>query len=167
MRRPWRLRRIFCWFVLWAPLPLHGASATHLDVESLQGVCPEPCPPITQFQEGHAYPLQVCALDSNNAQDLTYVGTVTFSSTDPQGTLPATYAFVAGEGCHDFGYTVVLRTVGTQTISATDTASAIAGSDTVTVYAAQPSSIPVTTPAGTFALLALLVASGAWLVSRS
>jgi hypothetical protein len=49
-----------------------------------------------------------------------YADTVTFTSTDPLATLPADYMFSAGDGgSHTFQ--AVLRTTGTQAITATDT----------------------------------------------
>ena len=54
----------------------------------------------------------------NNAAD--YSGTVTFSSSDPLATLPAPYAYATTDvGQHAFTG-IVLRTVGPQTVTATD-----------------------------------------------
>jgi hypothetical protein len=51
-----------------------------------------------------------------------YRGTVQFTSTDGTATLPANYAFLAGDnGAHTFGG-VVLRTAGSQTITVADIA---------------------------------------------
>src|SRR5262249_52647827 len=51
-----------------------------------------------------------------------YTGTVTFTSSDVQATLPANYTFTAGDaGTHSFS--AMFRTVGTQSITARDTAS--------------------------------------------
>ena len=60
-----------------------------------------------------------------------YLGTLHFTSTDPQAILPADYTFVpADNGVHTFtGLT--LKTVGTQSVTATDTFdSSITGSQT-------------------------------------
>ena len=52
------------------------------------------------------------------------LGTIHFSSTDPQATLPADYTFTAGDaGVHVFSST--LKTAGSQTITAAET---VAGS---------------------------------------
>jgi hypothetical protein len=59
-----------------------------------------------------------------------YTGTVSFSSSDSQATLPAPYTFTSGDaGIHTFSGTLVA--VGTQTITATDTvSSSITGAQT-------------------------------------
>ena len=57
-----------------------------------------------------------------------YTGTVHFTSSDAQATLPADYTFTAGDtGVHTF--TATLKTAGTQSLTATDTVdSSITGS---------------------------------------
>jgi sugar lactone lactonase YvrE len=58
-------------------------------------------------------------LTVNNPVD-TYTGTMTFTSTDPQATLPANYTFAASDkGAH--AITVTLKTGGPQCVTATDT----------------------------------------------
>ena len=81
-----------------------------------------------------------------------YTGTVHFTSSDGQATsgagLPADYAFVAGDnGVHTFSAT--LKTVGAQTITATDTVtSSITGtSGSITVSPGAATHFTVTTPA--------------------
>jgi hypothetical protein len=55
-----------------------------------------------------------------------YTGTVTFSSSDGQVTLPGDYAFQPGDsGTHTF--TATLRTAGTQSITVTDTGNGASG----------------------------------------
>jgi hypothetical protein len=54
---------------------------------------------------------RVTALNSNGSTDTSYTGTVHFTSSDPQAVLPANYTFTA-----------TLKTAGTQSITATDTA---------------------------------------------
>ena len=69
---------------------------------------------------GTTFSATVRAVDQwgNNAPD--YAGTVTLTSSDPAATLPAPYAYVTKDvGQHTFTG-IVLRTVGTQTITATD-----------------------------------------------
>jgi hypothetical protein len=52
----------------------------------------------------------------------TYAGTVHFTTTDPRGIVPHDYTFVSGDqGAHVFTNLVILRTLGTQTITAADT----------------------------------------------
>jgi IPT/TIG domain len=77
--------------------------------------------------------IKVTALDSNNYKVTTYLGTIHFTSTDALAVLPADYTFKAGDlGGHTFS--PVLETVGTRTLSVTDTAnSSVTGSATVAV----------------------------------
>lgn len=64
----------------------------------------------------------VRALDAYGNQAGSYLGTIHFTSTDAQATMPANYAFVAGDaGSHTFTTGVVLKTSGTQSVTATDT----------------------------------------------
>jgi hypothetical protein len=84
-----------------------------------------------------------------------YSGTVAFTSTDPQATLPANYTFTADDaGTHAFPASVTLRTAGGATVTATDQAdNAIAGAQSVTVTAAAAaqlalSGVPANTTAG-------------------
>ncbi len=52
-----------------------------------------------------------------------YTGTVHFTSSDPHAVLPADYTFTSGDnGVHAF--TVTLKTAGTASLAATDTANA-------------------------------------------
>jgi len=74
--------------------------------------------------------------NSNNT-DTGYLGTVHFTSSDGLAVLPADYTFVAADkGVHTFANGVTLKTTGSQTITATDTATpSITGSASVTVTA--------------------------------
>jgi hypothetical protein len=66
-----------------------------------------------------------------------YTGTVHFTSTDTQATLPADYTFTAADqGVHTF--TLTLRTAGSQTITASDTFAGTPSTGNTTVTA-QPS----------------------------
>ncbi len=63
---------------------------------------------------------RVLAMDPYNNVDPGYLGTVTFSSSDPKAVLPANYTFTAADhGAHNF--TVTLKTAGTQSIAVRDT----------------------------------------------
>jgi hypothetical protein len=79
----------------------------------------------------------ITAVDPFGQTALGYRGTATFSTSDtnPAVLLPANYPFTAGDnGSHTFPAGVTLVTAGSQTVTATDTAtSAIAGSATVAV----------------------------------
>jgi hypothetical protein len=92
-----------------------------------------------------------------------FAGTVTFSSSDSQAQLPDDYAFVANDnGAHVFAAT--LKTAGTQSITATDVDTGIAGTQDGIVVNAAPavkfdvSGFPSPATAGTsgsFAVTAL------------
>lgn len=76
-----------------------------------------------------------------------YTGTVHFTSTDGQATLPSDYTFVSGDnGAHVFTGGVILKTAGNQSVTATDAVnSALTSTQTVTVAAATPSQLLMTT----------------------
>jgi hypothetical protein len=104
---------------------------------------------------GTAFSLTVTALTAAGTVDPNYRGTVTFTSTDGQATLPANYAFTAADaGVHTFTNGVVLRTAGSQMITARDTmTTTITGTASVMVAAAAASTLavagfPATTVAG-------------------
>jgi len=79
--------------------------------------------------------LTVISRDASAAVVPCYTGTVTFTSSDSLATLSDNYTFVAGEGTHDFSFT--LRTLGAQTVTATDVATGtITGTLNVTVKGA-------------------------------
>lgn len=55
----------------------------------------------------------------------TYTGTIHFTSSDSQATLPADYSFLSADnGTHSFNGGVTLKTLGTQSITASDVAAA-------------------------------------------
>src|SRR5262249_29179152 len=85
----------------------------------------------------------VQALDALGNVDPTYLGTVTFSSSDPNATLPASYTFIAADnGVHAF--TATLKTAGTQTITATNNIdTTVTGTGTLTVNPAAASTLVV------------------------
>ena len=80
----------------------------------------------------------VVAKDASGHLAPNYTGTVSIASSDAAATLPANYTFTADDhGRHVFQ--VVLPTAGTQTVTATDTATAsIAGQVSLTVDAVGP-----------------------------
>jgi hypothetical protein len=88
----------------------------------------------------------VAALDSFGNVATGYAGTVHFSSSDAQASLPADYTFTpADQGAHMFG--LALRTVGTQTFAVTDTANP--------AFASQASVFVIPGAATTFAVSGL------------
>ncbi|MEI6606098.1 MAG: Ig-like domain repeat protein [Verrucomicrobiota bacterium] len=71
--------------------------------------------------QGTAGSVTVTAKDSNGNVATGYTGTVVLTSNDGAATLPGSYAFVSGDaGVHAFG-SVTLNTLGTRTLTATDT----------------------------------------------
>ncbi len=69
---------------------------------------------------GTSHNLTVTALDPFGNTATSYTGTVHFTSTDAQATLPADYTFVSGDnGVHTFS--VTLKTAGARSLTATDT----------------------------------------------
>lgn len=95
---------------------------------------------------GTPFDVTVTALDPYNNTDTTYLGTVTFTSTDPDPgvLLPASYTFLAADnGRHAFTAGVTLITPGDQMLTATDTVTGITGTAIVTV-----TPVPVPPPSG-------------------
>jgi hypothetical protein len=114
-------------------------------------------PSTTSPTAGTPFNLTVAARDAAGNPIPGYRGTVTFSSTDRQAGLPASYTFTAADnGQHTFP--VTLRTAGAQTVTATDTALGfITGSTTVTVVPAAASRLSVSAPGSILAGLSFPV----------
>ncbi|MGP0063104.1 MAG: DUF4082 domain-containing protein [Isosphaeraceae bacterium] len=73
---------------------------------------------------GSSFSLTVTANGAGGVTDAGYLGTIAFTSSDVQAGLPANYTFTAADdGSHTF--TVTLKTAGSQSITATDTATSI------------------------------------------
>jgi hypothetical protein len=98
---------------------------------------------------GTAFDVTVTATDPYSNTDTNYQGTVHFSSADPFGaTLPADYMFQPTDaGRVTFAGGATLYTAGTWDVTATDTASGITGSASVTVLAAPAVAFQVLAPA--------------------
>jgi streptogramin lyase len=91
---------------------------------------------------GSPFSVTVTALDNLNRTVPGYTGTIHFSSSDMQATLPADYTFTAAEnGVHTFPNGAILETAGAQTISVTDTATGVVGSATITVSLPPPPAV--------------------------
>jgi hypothetical protein len=113
---------------------------------------------------GTAASFTITAKNANGTMATSYTGTVHFTSSDPQAVLPADYTFTATDaGVHTFSS--VLKTAGTQSVTATDTFTAsLTGTDggiTISPAAASAFSVagfasPCTAGvAGTFTVTAL------------
>ena len=121
-------------------------TATDTATASIAGsqtVTVQPVPPTRLVVTGLADPsapgaaqdLTVIAQDGAGNTATTYTGTIDLTSSDGLATLPGAYTFTAADsGTHTFAAGVVLRTGGSQDVTATHTATAgITGSQTVTV----------------------------------
>ena len=124
---------------------LHG-SATQLRVSGISN----------PYTAGSAHSVTVTALDAYGSVDTNYTGTIHFTSSDSKASVPANYTFTGVDaGVHTFSSSLspwlVLKTTGTQSVTATDTTTAsIKGSQTgIVVNAAAVSNLVVsglTTP---------------------
>jgi hypothetical protein len=110
-----------------AGIVIQAAAPDHL-VVSLQTTAPV---------AGTAVPVTVTAQDAYGNVTTGYSGTVHFSSSDPNATLPADYTFTAADaGTHTFSAGVVFGTAGSQTLRVADTSTtSLAGSASLTVAA--------------------------------
>jgi hypothetical protein len=96
---------------------------------------------------GNALTLAVVALDPFGNRATGYLGTIHFSSSDSQATLPSDYTFTSTDsGRHAFTDGVTLRTAGTQIIRVEDVAAALTGSNTVAVRPGTATHLSVTAP---------------------
>jgi hypothetical protein len=83
---------------------------------------------------GSPFSITVTSQNADGTTNTGYRGTVHFTSTDGSPTLPPDYTFTATDnGVHTFTNGVTLRTVGSQTVTATDSVNQVAGSASVTV----------------------------------
>jgi hypothetical protein len=105
------------------------AAATHFTVST----------PATT-NAGTAFNFTVTALDPFNNVATGYTGTVQFTSSDPQATLPANSTLTNGVKT----FSATFRSSGNQTITATDTVSAsITGTSNATADAIPPPATPI------------------------
>jgi subtilase family serine protease len=81
----------------------------------------------TAETSGMPFRVTVTALAASGKTDTGYTGSIHFTSTDPQASLPADFTFTSADS-GTFTFTVTLNTAGTQSIAATDAAnSAVTG----------------------------------------
>src|SRR5439155_593876 len=94
---------------------------------------------------GASHTFTVTAKDAYSNTATGYTGTVTFSSSDSQAVLPANYTFVGGDNGVHTTFSATLKTVGAQSITATDTVtSTITGTQSsITVSPASASTLTV------------------------
>ncbi len=119
-------------FAYWAVGFDSGSVYNQTLAESYCGLHFNLAAPASAFAGG-AYSVTVTAKDPGGATIPGYQGTVHFTSSDLNATLPGDYTFVPGDsGAHTFSG-VVLRSTGNQTISAADTTYPASGSASVAV----------------------------------
>jgi len=155
------------------PLAARGEPAVRILVTSspcaFGALCPDTPPPLpTTAVSGAEFGIYVAAVDAALGRDTEYSGTLTLSSSDPLATLPSSYTFVpADRGTR--GFSVVLRTLGDQVISVSDSENKlIPGTLVMTVEAGQvPDSIPTLSLELRIALALILAAVGVRILLRS
>ena len=116
-----------------AGITVSAAPATHFSVSAPGSAV-----------AGAPFSFTVTAQDPYNNTATSYPGMVHFTSTDPGATLPANAVLSSGSG----SFSATLKTVGTQSITATDTVTgAVAGtSNAITVNAAAATHFTVSAP---------------------
>ena len=81
---------------------------------------------------GTLFALTVTARDLYGNAVPDYAGTIHFTSTDSQSVLPANFTFTGNDnGAHTFG--VTLKTIGSQTVTATDAANGLSAAKSIVV----------------------------------
>jgi hypothetical protein len=143
-------------------------QATSLTVGFNPAACVPPCV-FVRAGAGQVVPVLVVARDGAGNADSGYRGTVTFSSTDPLATLPGPYTFTATDaGGHNFPSDTIFRTVGEQTLTATDIDHGLSAATSILVQPIQPTtSIPLMAGIGKVAAMCSLAVVGIWLAART
>jgi hypothetical protein len=114
----------------------YAGPATHLQI-----VIADPSVVFTNVQ------VTVNALDSSEAIDTTFNGTIAFTSSDPSFVTPANLTLVNG---NSFENGASFKTAGTQTVTGTDTVnSAINGTTSTLVLAGPTTGVVLTVPSST------------------
>jgi hypothetical protein len=123
----------------------------------------------TTVNPGIPFPIGVFAVDATGTVDQSYTGTIAFSSTDPLASFPSSYTLLPTDhGGRILNNAFTLRTLGQQSIVATDAAGRLAsGTLALTVVLNVPTEpIPTLSSAGAVILGVCLVIAGG-LLSRS
>ncbi len=130
------------------PLPLRPALSNTANVVGVDGsVLIESLPGFSisepaNVTAGNRFSFTVTATGTNGGLDAAYNGTVHFGSSDAQAVLPADSTLTAGVGV----FTATLKTAGSQTIAATDSAFGGGTGSTVIVSAASATHFIMETP---------------------
>lgn len=128
----------------------------------------EPCgvhpPPARVATSGVSFAIFVAALDDQGSLG-SYLGAITFTSTDPLATLPTSFTFLPGGGGALREFAATLRTPGDQTITVTDSEGNLRpGTLVMTVTGIAPTEpIPAISGWAKILLLLALAFSGIWL----
>jgi hypothetical protein len=164
-RRAWFSRVFGASMLLLAPLEAVAGSAVRLFIAA-------PCPPPTpgycvlgSVNTGTPFTLGIDALDTDGNPDPSYIGTWSFSSTDPLATLPPSQTVTPSDQGHlVLTNAAVLRTPGTQSITVTESAGRLPpGVMSITVFPAGAQAVPATSGVVTVVLAVALAAAGACL----
>jgi len=131
----------------------------------IQGPCPDPCF-LARTVSGDPLSLAITGINSLGQRVPSYTGTVTFSSSDPLATFPTgPHTFTpADAGGHVFN--VVFRTVGSQSVTATDSANGFSVTTSILVASSQNAAIPATTTAGKGLMAISLALVSLWFAAR-
>jgi hypothetical protein len=104
--------------------------------------------PGTPVTAGSPFSVTVTLRDASNNIATGYTGTVRFTSNDGAAVLPADYTFTAADAGQKTFSAVELRTAGSRTLTAQDTATAtLTDTESLTVNAAQVATLQLTAPA--------------------
>jgi len=116
-------------------------------------------------RSGVPFAIYVAALDEQDGLDFSYLGTISFSSTDPLATLQSSYTFLP-EDRGDRAFTAILRTPGDQTITVTDSLGRLRPGTLVMTVTGPTLADPIPTLTGWARILILLALafSGIWLI---
>jgi hypothetical protein len=114
-------------------IAVNPAPATKLVLTSASSTTPA----------GSPVSFAVAARDNNGNIDTSYAGRIHFTSSDPSGSLPADATLTNGQG----SFTATLKTIGSQSITATDTVTTtITGQLVLQVTTASAASLTLVTP---------------------
>ena len=125
------------------PVAVEAGGATHLVIAG----------PDAAVTAGDAFDVTVSVEDAFGNPVPSFAGTVHLTSSDPDASLPADYAFTPGDaGSHTFGDGATLTTAGSQSIGVADTADGFDPASTpVTVTPAAPDHVAAPGPTGAVA----------------
>ena len=127
-------------------------------------LCSQPC--ASDAIAGERFPLTIVARDSTGQVDPTYRGTVAVDITPRAAVLPLPHTFTSTDAGVGVVYPVILGSVGTYTVAASDTIAfpPIEGSVQITVVAPQAIGIPMLSTFSYLLMTVALAAVAVWLM---